>query len=329
MKSTGEYKQKLLSGVYNFEEMAFEVFKYQYAENKIYSNFCNYLGRTPRNTHSLTNIPFLPIELFKSQKIVSGKNENYRIFESSGTTGGLTSKHYVADEFFYHKNCKDIFEASYGDTTQHALLFLLPSYLERGNSSLVSMAKHLLENNTNKLSGFYLNNYSALEKQIKEAIDKNEKIILLGVTFGLLDFLEQLSSTLEYHKLTIMETGGMKGRRKELTRDEVHKLLLSKVNVPAIHSEYGMTELLSQIYSFGEGIFAQNNKIKVFIRELQDPLAVRAAGKGGINVIDLANIDSISFIATQDQGEILENGNFKVTGRIDHSDIRGCNLMTV
>lgn len=309
--------------------MAFKAFDHQYNNNNVYHEFCDYLNKKPSGINDLTDIPFLPIEFFKKHQITTGEYDASIVFESSGTTGVQTSKHFVNDIDFYHKNCINIFTKTYGAIDNHALFFLLPSYLERSNSSLVSMTQHLLDNNKNPYSGFYLNEYQGLEKQIVNCIKAKQPIILLGVTFGLLDFVDHLTQPIKYDQLVVMETGGMKGRRQEMTREKVHQTLLTKLKVPKIHSEYGMTELLSQVYSTGNGVFYKNEKIKTFIRELQDPLNVTETGKGGLNVIDLANIDSICFIATQDQGQIMEDSSFTITGRIDHSDIRGCNLMTV
>lgn len=321
-----QFKHKLLSREFNFEECALELFHHQIKANPIYGQFCQYLGRSAQNTSTIDQIPFLPIGFFKKHQITAGKPKIQQIFESSGTTGNQTSKHYVPDLWFYTQNARLIFEEQYGPMSQDVFLFLLPSYLERNNSSLVYMAQDFLSHCSPQFSGFFLDNFEALKKQLLKALLTNKRVFLFGVTFGLLDFGEQAKLTQTFPNLIVLETGGMKGRKKELTRSEIHLSLNEHFQTPQIHSEYGMTELMSQAYSKGQGVFTESRTLRVYVRELQDPLAIHKTGKGGLNVIDLANLETCSFIATDDQGEVNPDG-FRVNGRIDRSDIRGCNLL--
>jgi len=312
----------------HFETMALDVFLHQYTHNRVYQTFCNHLGAHPQNVQTLQQVPFLPIEFFKSHEIVTGEHRAEKIFTSSGTTGSVVSRHLVADLGLYVKSFQTAFTQFYGPVQQYVVLALLPSYLERDGSSLIHMAQHLIENSGHTESGFYLHDLHALHSLLLDLESANVKTLLLGVTFALLDFAEQYPMPLK--NTLIMETGGMKGRRKEMIREEVHKILCHAFSVPEIHSEYGMTELLSQAYSKGKGIFRGPPWMKILTRDTEDPLSFQISGKtGGINVIDLANIHSCSFIATQDLGKVYEDGSFEILGRFDHSDIRGCNLMAL
>lgn len=270
----------------------------------------------------------MPIEVFKSQTVISGEFKPQEIFTSSGTTGMETSKHFVQELDLYTKSFRKGFELFYGPVSNYCVLALLPAYLERTGSSLVYMANDFINQSRHPLSGFYLNDLSQLAENLKKLEKENQPTLLLGVSFALLDLAEQFPQKLS--NTIVMETGGMKGRRKELTRDELHTILKRGFGLDKIHSEYGMTELLSQAYSTGDGVFNCPPWMRVLIREQSDPLSYAPAGKtGGINVIDLANIDSCSFIATSDLGRLHTNGNFEVLGRFDSSDVRGCNLMVV
>jgi phenylacetate-coenzyme A ligase PaaK-like adenylate-forming protein len=309
-----------------FNDLALEIFHFQYANNSLYRQFVDMGNFSVNSIDHYNKIPFLPIAFFKSFKIICKNPKKVKIFTSSGTSGSQRSKHYVSDLRLYEKSFTTCFEKFYGMPDQFTILALLPSYIERDDSSLVYMVNKLILHSRNINSGFYLDNYEELEKKINRS--KEQKILLIGVTFALLDLAENYS--LNHPGLIVMETGGMKGRRKEIVRDELHKILCSKFNVNKIHSEYGMTELLSQAYSAGGGIFNGPSWMKVLIRDTNDPKTLCVVNKsGGINIIDLANIHSCSFIATQDFGKVFENGSFEVLGRFDDSDIRGCNLLVV
>ena len=311
----------------DFLETALEIFNYQYNKNTVYQDYINSLRKKPEEVNSLGSIPFLPVEFFRNQQIISGNRQVEMIFESSGTTGVTPGKHFVTDISLYEESFLRAFRLFYGDPEEFLIAALLPSYTEREGSSLVYMADHLIKKSLNPLSGFYRSNISDLIHTIETAIKSNQKTLLLGVSFALLDLAENQSPDLS--GVTVMETGGMKGKRKEITRQEMHAILKDKFNVPAIHSEYGMTELLSQAYSKGDGIFYCPPWMKILIRDPQDPLSVVTdpGRTGGINIIDLANINSCSFIATGDLGKLHEDGGFEVLGRFDNSDIRGCNLL--
>jgi len=311
----------------DFLETALEIFNYQYNKNTVYQDYINSLRKKPEEVNSLGSIPFLPVEFFRNQQIISGTRQVEMIFESSGTTGVTPGKHFVTDISLYEESFLRAFRLFYGDPEEFLIAALLPSYTEREGSSLVYMADHLIKKSLNPLSGFYRSNISDLIHTIETAIKSNQKTLLLGVSFALLDLAENQSPDLS--GVTVMETGGMKGKRKEITRQEMHAILKDKFNVPAIHSEYGMTELLSQAYSKGDGIFYCPPWMKILIRDPQDPLSVVTdpGRTGGINIIDLANINSCSFIATGDLGKLHEDGGFEVLGRFDNSDIRGCNLL--
>lgn len=311
----------------DFTECALEIFKIQSSFNKVYSEFLKGLRLDPESVKTTSQIPFLPVELFKTRIVITGDQIPSKIFESSGTTGNATSRHYVTDISLYEKSFLSSFRLFYGEPAGYMIAALLPSYIERENSSLVFMMENLIRRSSGNGSGFFRENISGMMRSIDGARQKGLKILLIGVSFALLDLAEKHSPDL--HDVIVMETGGMKGRRKEITRAELHGILKKAFNVSSVHSEYGMTELLSQAYSRGEGIFHCPPWMKILVRDPQDPLTVsdRPGITGGINIIDLANIHSCSFIATGDLGKLREDGSFEVLGRIDSSDIRGCNLL--
>ncbi|MDN3641522.1 acyl transferase [Lutimonas halocynthiae] len=311
-----------------FELEAMKIFKYQATNNKIYRRFIDLLGIDFKQVDRLQKVPFLPIEFFKSHDILSTNNPIEQVFTSSGTTGMMPSRHLVTDLKVYEASFRKGFDYFYGSIEDYTVLALLPGYLERKGSSLIYMVDDLIKKSNSKHSGFYLNELDALADILIELDEKGEKILLIGVTYALLDLIEkrdfQLNNTI------IMETGGMKGKRRELVRTELHELLSNGFGVAQIHSEYGMTELLSQAYSLGDGVFETPPWMHILIRDTEDPFQELLTGRtGGINVIDLANINSCSFIATQDLGRKVGENKFEVLGRFDHSDIRGCNLMVV
>jgi phenylacetate-coenzyme A ligase PaaK-like adenylate-forming protein len=311
-----------------FKKLALEIFNFQYDNNNVYQRFCSYLGKSKSNVTAMEEIPYLPIEFFKSKRVLINNQKPQIVFESSGTTGQYVSKHYVANLSIYQKSYLKTFEYFYGNIADYCVLALLPSYMEREGSSLIYMVKDLIEKSRNPKSGFYLDNKSDLLKTLQDLDDSANKNILIGVSYALLDISE--SHSLHLKNTIIMETGGMKGRRRELVRDALHHILKNNFGLDTIHSEYGMTELLSQAYSKGNGIFNCPPWMRVSIRETEDPLTAEPYGKiGGINIIDLANIYSCSFIATQDLGRVYKDGSFEVLGRFDHSDVRGCNLMVL
>lgn len=317
-----------ISSAKQFEKMALKVFRHQYDHNLVYRQFCDFVKKDKQTVKSLKQIPFLPIQFFKSHDVVSSTNYPETIFTSSGTTGSITSRHLVTDLSLYEQSYRQAFSQFYGNIEDYTVLALLPSYLERQGSSLIHMVEDLIQLSNNSDSGFYLNDYDALVSKLLEQERDNKNVLLIGVTFALLDLIEKQNFKLE--NTIIMETGGMKGRRKEMIREELHEILTKGFGVKSIHSEYGMTELLSQAYSLGNGIFECPSWMQIHIRDTEDALTYISNGKtGGINVIDLANINSCSFIATQDLGKKYDNGSFEVLGRFDNSDIRGCNLMVL
>jgi phenylacetate-coenzyme A ligase PaaK-like adenylate-forming protein len=311
-----------------FNEMALKVFKHQFENNKVYRSFCDLLYKHPSEVKKVEDIPFLPIQFFKSHDIISSIKEVEATFTSSGTTGQKNSKHLITDLSLYQESFTKAFEGFYGKIEDYVVLALLPSYLERDGSSLIHMVNHMIKSSKSSKSGFYLNNLEALKNTLQSLELQKQKTLLIGVSFALLDFVEKYNMQLS--NAIIMETGGMKGRRKELIRNELHSKLKAGFGVKKIHSEYGMTELLSQAYSKGNGVFETPPWMKVLTRDPEDALSIQEQGKtGGINIIDLANINSCSFIATQDLGKVHANGSFEVLGRFDQSDIRGCNLMVI
>ncbi len=315
-----------ISSKKEFEKITLKVFRYQYENNKVYQAFCNHLGKNTSNVKQINAIPFLPIQFFKSETIVSNFEQAQAIFTSSGTSGATTSQHFVTDISLYENSYTLAFAQFYGNIQEYCVLALLPSYLERNGSSLIYMVNDLITKCNHKDSGFYLNNLEQLANKIIELENEGQNVLLIGVTYALLDLIEYKKFNLK--NTIIMETGGMKGKRKEIIREELHQTLCEGFGVNTIHSEYGMTELLSQAYSLGKGIFECPLWMDVLIRDTEDALQYVENGKtGGINVIDLANINSCSFIATQDLGKKQHNMTFEVLGRFDNSDIRGCNLM--
>jgi phenylacetate-coenzyme A ligase PaaK-like adenylate-forming protein len=317
-----------ISNQKQFEKIALKVFRFQYQNNLVYQEFCDLLKTDIPKVKSLQQIPFLPIQFFKSHQVVSNTNKIEATFTSSGTTGMNTSKHLVTDSSIYEESYRKGFSQFYGNIEDYVILALLPSYLEREGSSLIYMVKDLIELSKHSDSGFYLHNHDALIKKLIELDQSGQNVILIGVTYALLDLIEKQQFKLQ--NIIIMETGGMKGKRKEMIREELHNILCEGFGVSMIHSEYGMTELLSQSYSLGNGVFECPSWMQVLVRDTEDALSYIPQGKtGGLNVIDLANINSCSFIATQDLGKKNPNNSFEVLGRFDNSDIRGCNLMVL
>ena len=349
MQQAQIFKQKVLQLIpEEFDALALEIFQYQAEHNLVYKKYLRHLHIQVNTIDTIEKIPFLPIEFFKTQNVISGEDKTRITFESSGTTGQNTSQHHVQDPEFYLRIAEQIFEKFYGKLSDFRIFALLPSYLERTNSSLIYMVDHFIKKSGNPNSGFYLDDYKALAKALGgdgtnkkgNGINQASNILLIGVTFGLLDFAESdidLSFLQNTDNLIVMETGGMKGRRKELLREEVHEILTKAFHVKTIHSEYGMTELLSQGYSKGEGVFELPVSIKIILRDINDPFHyITNSRSGGINIIDLANVDSCCFVETKDLSSwITENREqsldnyqkFSILGRFDNSDIRGCNLM--
>lgn len=318
----------------NFESLALEIFRFQYNNNPVYHEYVDVLKVNVPAISAITQIPFLPIRFFKSHAVMTTVFSPEAVFESSGTTGSVASRHIIKNTSLYETAFARGFEIFYGPLKDWCILGLLPSYLERSNSSLVYMINELIRQSGHTGSGFYLYDHDKLFATLKNSEKEKQKTILIGVTFALLDFAEKYSLPLEH--TIIMETGGMKGRREEMVRQEVHDILKRSFGLPAIHSEYGMTELLSQAYSKGNGVFHCPPWMRVLVRDDEDPLNVSVPGfqtvtpvTGAINIIDLANIYSCSFIATDDAGRLYTDGSFEVLGRIDNSDIRGCSLMIV
>jgi len=311
-----------------FEKMALKVFRFQYDNNLVYQEFCQFLKKDKVNVKAIADIPFLPIQFFKSHRVLSSQLPIEITFSSSGTSEMTNSQHFVTDLAYYEKSFQTAFSQFYGSTENYVILALLPSYLERDGSSLIYMIDDLIKKSNHPDSGFYLHNYDELIEKLELLEDSGQNILLLGVTYALLDLIEKKKFRLK--NTIVMETGGMKGKRKEMIREELHAILSDGFGVSTIHSEYGMTELLSQAYSFGDGIFECPPWMNILIRDTEDALSYLPDGKtGGINVIDLANINSCSFIATQDLGKKNPNHSFEVLGRFDVSDIRGCNLMVI
>jgi hypothetical protein len=310
----------------DFTKAALSLYQTQYQGNAVYQQWVKALALQP--PEQLTHLPFLPISFFKSHNIVTGSFEPELVFESSGTTGMLASKHWVKHLSLYQQSYTTAFQLFYGDVKQYCVIGLLPSYLERTGSSLVLMVDDLIKQSQHPQSGFYLNDYAKLAEVLQQLTTQQQPVLLIGVTFGLLDFAAAFPIALGSNTI-VMETGGMKGRRKEMTRAAVHEQLQQTFGVTTIHSEYGMTELLSQAYSKGGGRFFCPPWMKVLVRAADDPLQVSESGKGVLNIIDLANAYSCAFIATDDVGEVFEDGSFEVQGRLDNSDLRGCNLLVV
>lgn len=309
-----------------FNEVALTVFRHQVKNCDTYKAFVNHLNLDIKSVDHFSEIPFLPISFFKSHKILSTSTKPEIIFSSSGTTGQITSKHLVSDLGVYEKSYNKAFEQFYGKAADICILALLPSYLERDGSSLIYMVDDLLKQSIHPQSGYFLYDLAQLHETLSSLKAAKQKTLLIGVTYALLDFVEQFK--VDFPELIVMETGGMKGKRKEMIREELHETLCKGFGVENIHSEYGMTELLSQAYSYGKGIFNCPPWMKILLRDTSDPLSlIKGKQSGGINVIDLANFNSCSFIATQDLGKTYSDGSFEVLGRFDNADIRGCNLL--
>ena len=312
----------------SFNAAALAVFKHQFEHNSVYRSFCDLLYKHPSEVKTVQQIPFLPIQFFKSHTIVSNSKYAEATFTSSGTTGSIVSKHFVSDLEIYKQSFRRGFKSFYGNIENYTVLALLPSYLEREGSSLVYMTNDMIAQSKQPESGFYLHDLEVLKDTLLKLEAKGQKTLLIGVSYALLDLIEAYSFKLKH--TTVMETGGMKGQRKELVKSELHGILKEGFGVDEIHSEYGMTELLSQAYSKGGGVFNTPPWMKILIRDPEDALSIQPIGKsGGVNIVDLANINSCAFIATQDLGKIHSNGTFEILGRFDESDIRGCNLMVL
>mgnify|MGYP000297354580 CR=1 FL=1 len=335
-------KQQILQVEFgNFDQLALQIFHYQATYNELYHQYLTLLRVNPNEVQTVTDIPFLPISFFKTHEVKTGGSQQWAVgsgqktkgmrravFSSSGTTGTTTSRHFVNDLDFYLENTVLGFERFYDKVKDFCVLGLLPSYLERSGSSLIAMVDHFIQLSAQPQSGFFLYDHDALATVLMDCQKNNIPTLLIGVSFALLDFAE--AHQLDLSKIIIMETGGMKGRRKEITRTELHSILQKSFNVSNIHSEYGMTELLSQGYSKGNGLFYPTPTMKLFPREITDPFAMQKNNRTGVlNIIDLANLDSCAFIATDDLGRVYEYGSFEILGRLDTSDIRGCNLMVV
>lgn len=313
----------------NFADHALALFRWQAAQNETYGSYLRHLGIDPRSIHRVSEIPFLPIDFFKRHRVLSDTDRRVEtVFESSGTTGQLRSRHHVQSLSFYHRVCRCIFESRFGPLSSYHILALLPSYLERKNASLVSMVDYFIQQSASTYSGFYLDDYEKLIRTLREAQLSGRRVLLVGVTFALLRLAETYAPDLR--QIIVLETGGMKGMRKEITREEVYDILRKYTKVQEIYSEYGMTELLSQAYTTAPGVFEPPPWMRVIIREINDPFARLGENKlGGINVIDLANVHSCAFIETADRGKIYANQCFEVLGRLDNSDVRGCNTMVI
>jgi hypothetical protein len=311
----------------DFLPRALDTFRLQYAQNPLYRQFTDTLGVDPHQVRALPDIPFLPVSFFKTHSVKTGDFTPEIVFESSGTTGSVTSRHEVKDLELYRESFMGGFGHFYGPVGEWCIIGLLPAYLERSHSSLVLMVHELIGSSGHPDSGFYLYEHEALRETLERLERQGQKTLLIGVTFALLDFAEKYSLSLRH--TVIMETGGMKGRRREITRAELHDILKERLGVGAVHAEYGMTELLSQAYASGDGLFACPPWMKVLVRRDDDPLEVGERGEGLLNIIDLANRWSCSFLATEDIGRIGPDGRFEVSGRVDNSDIRGCSLLVV
>lgn len=323
-------KEKIFAdhGEDGFHRIALEVFRFQYACNSVYHSFCDLIQRNPERVTAADQIPYLPIGFFRSHPVVSINKPlpEMLAFTSSGTTDTIPSVHYIPDPDIYLKSLTDGFRRFYGDPSKYTILALLPSYMEKPGSSLVYMTDALIRQSGGNEGGFFLSDFESLASAIRKASENHRTPLILGVSYALLDFADAIGTPV--HEAIIVETGGMKGRRKEMVKGELHRILAEKFGVGAIHSEYGMTELCSQAWSDGNGIFRCPPWMKVEVEELNDPLALAGPGKTGIiRVTDLANLGSCSFVETQDLGRVFENGTFEVMGRMDHSMLRGCNLM--
>lgn len=314
----------------NFEDIALSLFQYQYQNNKVYQSYVDALHIQPNTIHTIEAIPFLPISFFKTHEVVTGDRHvstSTLLFESSGTSQTINSKHFVFQPEVYEASFFNGFQQFFGKPEDYIFLALLPSYLERSNSSLVYMVSKLMERSNHPANGFYLNEWSVLTEKLQQMKQSDRKILLIGVTFALLDFADAFPMNLEH--VMVMETGGMKGRKEEWTRNQVHDFLQEKWHLNNVVSEYGMTELLSQAYAINDGVFHCSSTMKVLVRDVNDPLTTMRVGFGCLNIIDLANVDSCAFIATEDVGIVQEDGSFMVLGRMDNAALRGCSLMSI
>lgn len=316
-----------VSGDRSFEQLALEIFRFQAAGCPVYREYLALLGVEPGKIDSIYSIPFMPISFFRDHTVLTGDGPTAGIFLSSGTTGVIQSRHHVKDPAIYDRSLEETFRLFYGDPSNYAITGLLPSYMEREGSSLIYMVNRLMQQSGNNMGGFFLNDHDALFMAIERARSAGLQVLLIGVTFALLDLAERYP--LDLSDLIIMETGGMKGRRQEMIREEVHEIIMNALGVSSVHSEYGMTELFSQAYSKGQGLFMTPPWMKVLIRDSHDPATHtdEPGASGGISIIDLANLWSCSFIATADLGRMHPGGLFEVQGRFDEADIRGCNLL--
>ncbi len=316
----------------DFDQLALDIFHFQYQNNPVYRSYCDALKVNADQIKEIGSIPFLPIQFFKTKVIKTTAFEPQQIFESSGTTGSINSKHHVKDVLIYEESFFRCFEKFYGKIDNYCIIGLLPSYLERSNASLVYMVKRLIEKSGSQNSGFYLNDFEGLHQTLLNNEAQCIPTILIGVSFALLDFSEKYKMGLKH--TIVMETGGMKGRKEEIMRQALHQLLQERLGMTEVHSEYGMTELLSQAYSRKNGIFTTPSWMKILIRSEDDPFEINKKSakpfiNGAVNIIDLANLYSCSFIATDDSGKLYPDGSFEITGRLDHSDMRGCGLMVM
>ena len=320
----------------DFEQLVIEIFRFQYENNSVYRSYCDMVKTDVQKVNNVLTIPFLPIQFYKTHIVKTTQFEPEVIFESSGTTQTINSHHFVKDLGFYRQSFVDTFELFYGSEKEWCIIGLLPSYLERKKSSLVFMVDELIRRSGHTAGGFYLYDHDKLHSTLEMLEAEGQKTLLIGVSFALLDFSARYPMHLKH--TTVMETGGMKGRKQEMVRSELHEILKKRFDLDSIHSEYGMTELLSQAYSKASGIFHCPPWMKILIRDEEDPFQVinsplathdSRLTQGAINIIDLANVYSCSFIATDDAGRLYDDGSFEVIGRLDNSDIRGCSLMTI
>lgn len=324
-------KEEIFSirSIEQFEQLALRIFHDQAAKNPVYASYLSYLGVDKEEVQQVDKIPFLPIAFFKTKDVILYGFASEITFSSSGTTSTKQSRHLVSDLSIYEQSYRKAFQLFYGTASDMAILALLPSYLEREGSSLIHMVDDLISQGNPNYSGYFLYNHEALAARLEQLKQRKIPTLLIGVTYALLDFIENFS--IDFPDLKVMETGGMKGKRREMVRDELHEVLAKGFGVDNIHSEYGMTELLSQAYSKGNGVFKCPPWMKVMIRDVNDPLSILSIGEtgktGGINIIDLANLNSCAFVATEDLGKAHHDGTFEIIGRFDQSDIRGCNLL--
>lgn len=327
MNFTNGFKDKIFfSNEENFDESALQIYKFQSENNEVYSNYLDILKIDRKKVKNIRDITFMPVEFFKTHCVLTGKVKPVKVFYSSGTTDSIPSRHYLCDTDIYKKASVKGFELFFGDIKQYNFLALLPSYLERNESSLVFMVNEFINRSKNSFNGFYMNDYNNLSKNIETILRNKEKAVLIGVSFALLEYAQKYKPDLS--NVTVIETGGMKGKSKDMPRKELHEILKSFFNKEEIYSEYGMTELLSQAYSLKDGVFRTPPWMKVLTRDITDPFSLLPFGEqGALNIIDLANIYSCSFIATSDSGVLINENEFEVTGRLDNSEARGCNLL--